>query len=421
MNTSRTLAYVAGFGIARGGLFIAPILLANLIPLSTYGSFEFSLAIAAIFALVLGCGLQATVPLILLRAEVTARWDTLLWLLSRISILGFLGAFIAWIIKGTGFDPWVLTPLAAGVLTLQTLWSTTLKSRGQSTSAVFLEAGIWSFAVAGASLAFFGGLSMTFISVAIAIYGGLLLSVTLTAQLATSKPFSSIDIKENISLGFPLMITAIFALLVSSSGRVVIGSTSDIETIGIYAILYRATALPLVAHQLLVISLFQRLFVWEMPTLQRRAPFIVFGVATFVVAFWILAGPLGWLLGPKFIEAFTIFPIEGHVILIQTILWSAIALNDLLVSRLRIAGQVAWFVGGYLIIALPVLVLLTSVSSEKLFTFVMFHAALMLGYYLVQCVAIWQLGHRFGALWGSTVMCFTAGLAVLFFLQSFGS
>lgn len=420
MCVSKTLTYIVGFGLARGSLFVAPILLANLIPISMYGKFEFAFAIAAISALVLGFGLQATVPLVLLRPEVTARWDTLLWTLSRIACVGFAVAIAAWVIRGVGFDVWVLIPLIAGVLILQALWSTTLKSRDQGTSAVFLEAGIWTFAVAGAVLVFLGAFSPSFITGAILVYGVVLFTVTLRTQAAIHEPFSLKDIKVNIVLGLPLMITALFALLVSSSGRLVLGSTADIETVGFYAILYRATALPLVGHQLLVIAFFKRLFVWEIPTLQRRAPIIVFGVMAFVMSFWILAKPLGWLLGPKFVEVFTNFPIEGHVILIQTILWSAVALNDLLVSRLRIAGRVAWFTGGYLIITLPVLVSLTSFSSAKLFTFVIFHAALMLGYYLVQCIAIWQLGYRFGALWVSTVMCFMAGLAVMFFQQSFG-
>ena len=406
MRLIKIATFICGFGVARASLFLAPILLANLVSTQTYGMLELAQAMGAVLALLFGLGLQGSIPLVLLRSEVLARWDTLLWLISRIAASCLVVAVVLGVTRGNAVDLWVLVPLATAVLLLQGLWSITLKSREQSTRAVFLETGFWMVALLGAYMAFAGGLGLMVINGALAVYACLLLAVTWRVMRGVMAPFTRTDLGANIKIGLPLMFTGILSLLVASSGRLVLGGTASVAEVGVYAILYRGTALPLVAHQILIVGLFRKLFIWDIPVLQRRAPVIVFGVTFCALGFWALEDVFTVLLGQKFADTLAQFRFTGYIILFQTILWSAIALNDLLVARLQIAGRVVYATASYIGVTLPLLAFHTWQSNTPFETFAQGYAAVMLGYYCTQCLAIWWQGHWYPRLWFSTLGCF---------------
>jgi O-antigen/teichoic acid export membrane protein len=425
MRALNALRFVAGFGTARALLFLAPIVLANLLPLDHYGALELAQSYAAIGALLLGCGLPGTVPLIRLRDEIEGRWDTLLLLMALLAggcLLIALGTAIG---LGSFYSVTVLVPLAIGVLMLQGLWATSLKSDGRSTTAVFVEAGFWAVAVIGAALwAFTGGyLSEATISATLLVYGVGLLIVTLH-QFAHTRmgPIAVQDLRRNIALGLPLMLTSVLTVIISSSGRLVLGQTSGVEAVGLYAVLYRSTTLPLVGHQILIIGFFRQIFSWPDDMLRKRASVIVLGVSGMVVLFWLLEPYLGWLLGNRFAETFIIYRTEGLILLVQTILWSAIALNDLINSRLQIAGRVTRITAPVLVVGLGALAAVTWAQDaslgEMLRGFIVGHFALMVGFYAAQCWATWRLGHSFFRLWLTVFAC-ASGTGLLIFLGDY--
>jgi len=414
----RNIRFIVGFALARGSLFIAPLLLANLLSVDAYGTIELAQAVASLFAIIFGMGLQSTTPLILLRPEVTARWDTLLWLLSRIAMVACLTTVVISLIAGTFFSLPILIGLSAATLMLQGFWSSYLKSNERGTSAVFLDSSFWIAVTIGATIASLFNYGLWMITGSLAIYCCVLIYRTFRTWQHETQPFSLQELRQNISLGLPLMATTLLTIAVSSSGRLLLGLIASVETVGIYAILYRATALPLVGHQILVIGLFRRLFVWDMSVLQKRAPLIILGVASLVMFFWLAAPYYGWLLGDAFTYYFESFQFESHVILSTTILWSAVALNDLLVSRLQIAGKVSVFTATYLVIGLPLLVLVSSNNDARLSEFVTNYAVLLIGYYLVQCIGIWRQGHVFSLLWASAVGATCLACTSTFLLHS---
>lgn len=424
MLARKVVAYVAGFGLARGALFFAPIVLANLVSVELYGTVELAQSVAVIGALLLGCGLPASVPLVLLRHEVKARWDTLLGIVAVLALALLIAAVAIGMATGSGTSLAVLIPLGMAVLLLQGLWATTLKTRGQSTKAVFLEAGFWVAAAIGGGIITLVAAPAVMLSLALAGYGLFLWIFTAGSYIETRRAFKLCDIRDNLSVGAPLMFTALLAVLVSSAGRLVLGYSSSIETVGLYAILYRATALPLVGHQLLIIGMFRQIFSLDNKVLQQRVLVIPLGVTGFALLFWLLADHIGILLGERFVQVYGEYRLEALIILTQTVLWSAIALNDLLNARLLIAGQVARYSLFYLILALPILVLITIRAesggelASTLYTFVIGHSALMLGYYLTQCVAIFCLGHRFTKLWICVLSCYAVLLFVIFVIPS---
>ncbi len=420
MTPARLLIFVIGFGVARGGLFAAPILLANILPLGTYGQIEAAQAVAGIAALLIGFGLPGTVPLILIRKETAARWDTLLLLVGLVSAALFLLALSQMAGRGPALSLPVLVPLATAVLLLQGFWATALKSHSKSTMAVFLEAGFWLAVLLGGVALYQFGSGTGWIIGALVVYAMAMLGVTLWQYLGQRLPFTLVDLVNNLKLGAPLMLTSLLTLLLISFGRVALGQAAGAEIVGVYAVIFRATALPLVAHQILIIGFFRQLFSWDLADLQRRSPLIIWGVGVSILAFWVLVQPLGWMLGQRFVGIFAQYEFEGKVILLQTVLWSAIALNDLLNSRGEIAGQVARWTGPYLLFGLPMVYLWLRTMPDTaalLGLFIPVYGAFMVGFYVVQCGAMARHGNVYYKLWGSTAAIVILGMAGLALLE----
>lgn len=419
--------FMAGFGTARALLFMAPIAMANLLPLESYGRFELAHSWASIGVVVLGFGLSGTVPLIRLRDEIEGRWDSLLLLVAALAGCCLLLALGTAAGLATLSAMAVLVPLAVGVLMLQGIWVVTLKSEGHSTSAVFLEAGFWAVGVAGAGLIVLSGnrLPEGTINATLSAYAAVLMILTmLQFNLNRMGAITITDLRRNLELGLPLMFTGVLTAIIISSGRLVLGQTSGVETVGLYAVLFRCTTLPLVGHQILTIGLFRQIFTWSDELLRARASVIVLGVTAMVLVFWLLEPFLGFLLGRRFTEIFGAYRAEGLTLLVQTILWSAIALNDLINSRLQIAGRVAWLTAPVLVLGLGALLLWTFMRantlniSEILHGFILGHFALMAVFFAVQCAASVLLGHRLLRLWLTVAVC-NAGAGGLIFLGEY--
>ncbi len=406
---------MASFGLARGALFFAPVLIANLLPVDEYGKIELAHSIAVLVALIMGFGLPSSVPLILLRGEVTARWDTMLLLCGLLSALLMVSAIFVLIGTGEMFGLPILVLLFAAILILQQLWSATLKSKGRSTGSVFLEAGFWTVMVAGAAAVTRFGLPSIAISVVMALYGAFLWLHTARDFLRSREKSRIFDLLVNLRLGGPLMFTTLLTLCTVSAGRLILGSVTDVTTVGVYAVLYRSTMLPLIGHQILNIALFRRLFTWDDEVLMRRVAVLPACVTLGVMVFWLLADRFGFLLGQRFVDTYTTHRIEGVVILGQTILWSAIAQNDLLVTRFQIAGHVARRMFFVLLVCLPGLAILTgsTTSSETLRTFVFGYSIVIFLYYIIQSAVIARRGHHFTLLWSTATVGFLASMGLM--------
>lgn len=423
MSFHNVLRFAAGFGIARALLFFAPIIMANSLPLEHYGRFELAQSWAAIGALVLGLGLSATVPLIRLRDEIEGRWDSLVLLIALLSGGCLLVALVIAVGSATLSSLAVLVPLGMSVLMLQGFWAMTLKSEGHSTPAVFVEAGFWTMGVTGAVLIFCSGnrLSEDTIGFTLLAYAAVLTLVT-ALQFHRSRigAVRILDLRRNLTLGLPLMWTGALTVIVSSSGRLLLGQSSGMEAVGIYAVLYRCTALPLVGHQILVIGLFRQIFTWSDELLRDRSLLIILGVTSLVLAFWLLEPVLGFLLGPKFTEVISMHRNEGFMLLLQTILWSAIALNDLINSRLQIAGRIARLTSLVLVMGMSALWLWISSRANALETgellhgFILGHFMVVAAFFAAQCIASARIGHYFLKLWATVIVC-TTGAGVLIF------
>jgi hypothetical protein len=402
---SRAIFYLVSFGLARGGLFVAPIVLGNLLAPADYGVLELAQALASVGATVLALGTSAAVPLVLVRQVTTASWGgVLLHQMGSVALL--VASALAAIVAGAPYEIW-LSALCTGVLMLQGLWSVTLKSQGWGEASLLMDTGFWGVVALAAMTSY--GLMVPTIQRATWVLGALVVYLAALAcwtvwRLAQVAPGSvSRMYVSTVRTGLPLMAVTLLALLATTSGRLGIGLLSTPEITADYAVLFRATALPIVAHQVVMVARFRLVFELPMLEIERRLPVVIGLVGASVVVFWLLSGLAGELLGSAFASAFARYRAEGLLILSQCILWSAIALNDLVNTRSHSAGMVARGSALYFVLVLPLTWWFLSSRPVTLTLFVPVHSAVMAGYFLTQAVMMWHCGIKLVRTWGMTL------------------
>jgi hypothetical protein len=127
-----------------------------------------------------------------------------------------------------------------------------------------------------------------------------------------------------------------------------------------------------------------------------------------VVLFWGFSTVLNGLFGPAFSSAFGRHREAGLLILVQCILWSAIALNDLVSTRALISGSVVLASIGYLMVALPIAWAFLSTGPVGLSAYVPIHSIVMAGYFTTQALTMWWHGVGLARTWMLTLVAFIA-------------
>jgi O-antigen/teichoic acid export membrane protein len=413
MRLSRLFFYLTSFGLARGGLFVAPIVLANLLEPADYGTLELVQAVATMGVTLLALGTGGVVPLVLVNKVGSASWPAIL--VHQIGVVALLAACVLF---GTllGWSPVVwLAALATGALMLQSLWSMTLKSHGFGEASLLLDAGFWGLLALTVLISYLLAVPMAdrwgWIITTLLAYFTALAAWTLW-KLMQEETHAVAMYASTVRTGLPLMAATLLALLATTSGRLGIGLLSTPEMMADYAILFRATALSIVAHQVIVVARFKQIFELPVQELERRLPMVVGFVVASVVLFWLLSSFVDVLLGPAFVSAFSRYRTEGLLILAQCILWSAIALNDLVNSRSQTAGRVARGSVLYFALVLPLAWWFLSSRPVTLSLFVPVHSVVMVGYFLTQALVMLHCGIRLVRTWVFTLVGFVAVSAI---------
>jgi len=202
-----------------------------------------------------------------------------------------------------------------------------------------------------------------------------------------------------MEMGLPLMLGGFVSLLAATSGRLGMGLLADPVVVADYAVLARAAALPIVAHQLILIARFRHLFTLPPADVERATLQVVQLVALSALGFWLASPWLGWLLGPAFTAAWVKYPLASIWIVAQATLWSAIALNDLVISRHQVMARILPASAAFMALAMLLGWLLLTRIGASLDHFVYVHGTVMLLFYLVQSAAMLAAGVHLWQTW----------------------
>lgn len=402
----RMVAYLLSFGLGRAALFGAPFLLANFLPSSDYGVLETALAGASVLAGLVTLGVGSAIPLVLLRHNTDA---SLKGIVTHHLVV--VGAALIFLLLGLVLQfpmPWLLTALLTACLAMQGLASTQLKTQGYGDASVLTDSGLLGLMALAAYIANCDGAvaPMAWIWAAALCYCLILVVIYLRIWTQTDHIKEPLAWGGALRLGIPLMLGGLVSLLVTTSGRLGMGLMAGPVLTADYAVLARAAALPIVAHQLILIAKFQNLFAESDDAVESATLHIVLLVGVSVIGFIAFSPWLGLLLGPAFVRAFDLHRVACFGVVVQAVLWSAIALNDLVIARHHVMPRVlpysVSFLGMELLLGWFSLTL-TELTLER---FVFTHSAVMLSFYWAQSWVMNNLGLRLRKTWIVTSIIF---------------
>lgn len=399
----RWAVYVLSFGLGRGTLFLAPLLLANFLAASEYGILETALAAASVWASTASLGTSSVVPLVLLRNNKQATMRGIV--VHHLLVVAVAACFALFAMAMHWPLVWKLTALMVACLVMQGLASTHLKTLGRGDASVLVDAGLLGLMAAAVLAAhYLSGASLIDFAVMAALLYVLVLVVAYSRVLATQSraqvPWAWL---ASIKVGLPLMLGGLVSLLATTSGRLGMGLLASPELTAVYAVMVRAGALPIVAHQLILIAKFRNLFAQPDQAVERAVLQIVLLVAASVLGFFVLSPWLGLVLGSAFVSAFSQHKSAGMLIASQAVLWSAIALNDLVIARHQLMHKVLRYSVGFLALALVLGWLALAWFSLSIEKFVLIHSCVMLSFYVAQSWIMNFLGLWLVRVWVTTV------------------
>ena len=402
-KASRLAAYVASFALGRGALFASPLLLANLLNTSDYGALETAQAAAALVAAVATIGTASVVPLVVTEHTRTA---TLSGIAAHHLALAGLCTVLALCMWLAGSPiAWVMVAIFTAAIALQSMASTHLKTLGRGEASVLLDAGFFGLmALAAVGAKLLGGRDAMSWVVGAALGYALVLGAAyvriLKRRLRAAEPVAW---QAALLIGLPLMLGSMVSVLATTSGRLGMGLLGGPVVAADYAVLARAAALPVLAHQLILIARFRHLFTQPHDEVERASQQVVAMVAISAFAFVLVSPWLGMMLGPAFADAWASHHLAGKWIVTQAVLWSAIALNDLVISRHQVMGRVLPVTASSIVVTMGIAWFALHHLGASLEHFVYAHGAVMLLFYLVQSAAMAAHGVRLSKVWRMAV------------------
>lgn len=415
-HLQRLATYLLSFGLGRGALFIAPFLLANFLSSADYGLLETALATATVLASLATLGTASATPLVLLGHNTDASMKGIVT-----HHLLVVGLALMCLLLGAALQfptTWLITALLTTCLVLQGLASTHLKTLGHGDASVLIDAGLLGLMALTVCVAYLGKAAapMTWIWMAALTYSVILVAAYIRILTRSSHAHEPLAWVKTLQLGTPLMLGGLVSLLATTSGRFGIGLMAEPVMTADYAVLARAAALPIVAHQLILIAKFRNLFAQQDNAVARATLHIVLLVGASVIGFMLFSPWLGLLLGPAFTSAFNLHRTACFWIVAQAVLWSAIALNDLVIARHQVMAKVLPYSVCFLGIALVMgwwYLTSTLLTIER---FVYVHSAVMLSFYIAQSLIMRHLGLHLGRTWMTAGSLYIALVSATFFL-----
>lgn len=404
MSLAPRLALVGNFLGARGLQFIAPIAAANLLSVAAYGSVEWAHAAASLASTVLVLGLNALVPFVVLRDDSRGSLAAAQLHGAILAATCVMASLAATVVMGFASAP-VLALLFTGALVLQGQWTYLLRSRGADAASLYLEASPFAVVALAAAVGPWIGLQpLASIGGSLAIMCGFLLAGTVKECACALRQGQPLLYRESVMAGVPLMLGSLVTMLATTSGRLGIGLLGGDEQTGAFAAIARIAALPVVAHQLAVVSSFRDLYAVEAGRLQRLAIAVAMLVSASAVALLSLQPWLEPILGTAFSGAAAAHPTACVLLVTQVPLWSGVALNDLIAARHGVLGRVLPWSTVILVSSLGAAAWVLHVSGVDVDRFAIWHTAVMAVLFAVQCSAMAHYGVRFAKYW-STCLC----------------
>mgnify|MGYP000212227910 CR=1 FL=1 len=377
------IGFLCSFALAKGVVFLAPLLVAEILSKDDFGILEYALAgLGMLLNTFVNAGVPAAYPYFKLKEkeiQVHNAFDLhYIWLFTF-----FVVTQISYITIGFSIHYYIALNVAY-IISNQIFISTQLKTNEKISFAVYIDSGVYIILLLFYISSYFGiikpeiyKLSQIIFCYAL-IYG--LLALSKLKVLAT--PNLLANYKKILSYSIHVLIGGLLIYFITVSGRILIEYfIKDFEKVGVYAYYWRLSAVVVMFYQVINIAFFKKMYTINPKTLDTY----------FALCFLVLTviSVIGFCSTPLFMSEFSTYfastIVEYRLIYfllsIQMIFWIATALLSNIIDREKLAFRNNPLFIGLLMVFITVLFILKDSLTLEIFTLthmiVVFIAALI--------------------------------------------
>lgn len=337
----KNVGFFISFCLAKGIVFLAPILLADILTERDFGVIEYSLAgVGMLLNAIINLGVPGAYPYYILRQKKLHIKNAFslhpLWL-----FLFFIANLILYFV----FDLFTLELFMAinvsYIIANQQFYSTILKSHESIFKAVFLDAGIYILLVVFVIGSFTGLLepSIYNINIAIIVYGCFFGLYGLWSYILVKKDQIWTHYKELLGFSFHLLIATAFLFLLTVAGRILTKHFFGFEATGIYGYYFRLAAIVVMIYQVISIRYFKDIYTLNPKKLDKYFSLFYIFIFALSVVLYFLSPAIMVHVSDFFTETYASNKEVYFIIFCQMTMWIATALNSNIVDREGLAKK----------------------------------------------------------------------------------
>ncbi len=333
--------FFLSFVMSKGVVFIAPLLVAELLSKEDFGILEYALAgLGMVLNTLINAGVPAAYPYFKLKDSQLKLNNAFalhyIWLL-----LFFSCVQIAYLLFDFSLHYYIALNVAY-IISNQVYISTQLKTNEKISYAVFIDSGVYIILLSFYILSYFG-IAKPDIEVFSSIILGYALVYSIYAisrAITLNKHKILYNYGKVLSYSIHVLISGLLIYFITVSGRILIEFfLKDFEIVGIYAYYFRLSAVVVMIYQVINIAFFKQMYLIDPKTLDKYFSlcFLVLYVISIVIFTCI-----PYIL-PYFSQFFTstIQAYKGVYFLLSTqmIFWIATALLSNIIDREKLASK----------------------------------------------------------------------------------
>ena len=337
----KTLLFLFSFLSAKGVIFLAPLLLADILSNSDFGLLEYSLAgLGMLLNSIISLGVTGAYPYFILKEK---RMDIKegfaihpIWLL-----LFFIGNNICYFIFQFYEIGVYMAVNISYIIASQQFYATIFKSDEKINKAVFLDAGIYFFLFALVGLFYLKliEVNINLINSIFIVYAIILTFFGVLKFIKEKKTTIIKKYKEIISFGFHILISSFFLFFITVAGRILTKYFFDYETTGVYGYYFRISAVVVLLYQVVSIRYFKDLYVKSPDILDKYYSYFITLIFFLSIIVYFISPYIVPLFSDYFSETYQQNKLVFYIIFCQMTMWVASALNSSVVDREGLAKR----------------------------------------------------------------------------------
>ena len=336
----KNLLFFCSFLFAKGVVFFVPLLLADALPTIGYGKLEYALAgLGFVLNTLLNLGVPGAYPYFNLRLRESElsngfflhhAWLFLLFAINQMAYFIFhLSAEL------------YLSFNVAYIMANQIYFSTKYKSHDKSTTAIFLNSGIYLLLLLLYVSSLLGDFELTLeqINILFFLYASIYAIWGQASLIKVSKKDIFKKYRRILNYGFHIMIGSFLIFLLTASGRIMVEYFFDYETVAAYSFYFRMSAVVVMVYQMVSVLYFSKLYTVNPILLDKYYSMFFLGIALLSVGCFLIAPMVLSEWSEFFRNTAESYKEVYFLISIQMVMWIATALNSSIVDRENLASK----------------------------------------------------------------------------------